>query len=105
MLVLFHPLRKEAESIFPRELSLGEVEKSPENRYPLALSSSRQPGSRLWGCWELPEPGHPSVGPVDLAQPWARDKTALSPEPPIWLPPPSASETTGLLSSPFGAGP
>lgn len=66
---------------------MGEVENSPESRYPLAVSSSREPGSRLWGCRELPEPGQPSVGPMDLAQPWARDKTALSPGPPIWLPP------------------
>lgn len=54
---------------------------------PLALSSSRQPGSRLWGCWELPEPGQPSVGPMDLAQPWARDKTALSLSLPSGYPP------------------
>lgn len=35
----------------------------------LVLSSSREPGSGHWGCWELPKAGQTSARPTGLAQP------------------------------------
>lgn len=71
--------------------------------YLIPLSSSRDSGNWLRGCWELPKAGQASVGPTDLAWPWTRERTAL----PWGLPPgyhPGITGTVGHLLPPVGVG-